>query len=571
MINENNIFTIIPSKAQFKPSDSISFDIYTEENESSKTIEVLIDYIGKVIYQQEFPLKDSQNIILEERFDAGKGYGVSAKLIDSKGLILSQDFTAFDIHEHWRDAPRYGFLCDFTSKENSDIESVDVFKKYHLNIIQFYDWMYRHDQLVPNQDEYIDPLGRKLSFNVIKEKLNKLHEYGMHGIAYAAIYASLEDFFEKHPEWGLYQNNGIPYTLADIFYIMDISENSSWNDYIISEFQKVINEGFDGLHLDQYGYPKKALLHHTKDKKVVDLSKCFTPFINKTKHLIQNVNSDAGVIFNNVSNFPTYATVDSDQEAIYIEVWSPIKSYRDLKSLIDQTKLISFEKHVILAAYLAPFNPNSENFNQESAENAAYVTMATIFSNGAYHLLIGERENVLTEGYYPNFGYMSDDFKVGIKDYYDFIVHYQDLLFSFDLIDKSLTHTGGYVAEIGRDNEIEFDHPTVTFSPHGEKETIWTIIKENDSFIVIHLINLIGLDHLNWNEQQSSKPITQKGIKIRVLIEESFDNIYCSSPDIRHGEADILSYTKVQGTNGYMVEFEIERLDVWAMVYFTKL
>lgn len=67
--------------------------------------------------------------------------------------------------------------------------------KFHLNVIQFYDWMYRHDDLVPRQDEFVDPMGRTMSYKVIREKVAALHDKGMAAMAYGAVYTGLKDFY----------------------------------------------------------------------------------------------------------------------------------------------------------------------------------------------------------------------------------------------------------------------------------------------------------------------------------------------------------------------------------------
>lgn len=40
----------------------------------------------------------------------------------------------------------------------------------HLNVIQFYDWMYRHDEFYPESDIYTDIMGRKGSMTAVAKK-----------------------------------------------------------------------------------------------------------------------------------------------------------------------------------------------------------------------------------------------------------------------------------------------------------------------------------------------------------------------------------------------------------------
>ena len=562
------ILDLYPLKAQFKPGEKPMFRVELEEIHPGSVLDVEISHLNNIIFHEKYSIQGEEIIDFElEKQDFEQtGFGIKVDLLDLEGLTSDSKSSAFDVASHWNKSPRYGFLCEFHPEENGKLKDLDILNKLHINIVQFYDWMYRHDQLVPEDNNFTDPLGRKLSSDVIKEKIFNANQKGMATIAYGAIYASLKDFFEKHSEWGLYQNDGIPYSLVDIFYIMDISSDSKWNDHIINEFKRVIEYGFDGIHMDQYGFPKKAW---NQQGNLVDMSETFAPFINRTREELSEINPDVGLIFNNVGNFPTYATADAKHDAIYIEVWSPINSYPELKVLIDQTKQYSGDKQVILAAYLAPFNHRKEGFNQQAAENGALTAMATIFANGAYHLLIGEEYKVLTEGYYPNYGEMSETFKRKVRSYYDFIVQYQELLFG-KFVDISYTHTGGYNNEIGRDNEIEFQGKDIRFSPSGEAGTVWTIVKENERFLVIHLLNLSNYKDNLWNTAKESPPVPISNVKVRVLMEENVQGVFFATPDSNECQPIELKPKKVKGSNGFMLEVNIEKLEVWSVLCFSK-
>lgn len=104
-------------------------------------------------------------------------------------------------------------------------------------------------------------------------------------------------------------------------------------------------------------------------------------------------------IFNAVNNWPVDSVKKSREDCVYIEVWSPNDTYRDLYRLIAHARGTKDEKRVILAAYLNPFKIEPErNLNGSTAQ----LAMATIFASGGYHLLLGEEGSVLTEAYYPD-------------------------------------------------------------------------------------------------------------------------------------------------------------------------
>ena len=113
--------------------------------------------------------------------------------------------TSFDVAEHWSHAPRYGFFADFAPDEDpSETESrADFMNALHLNVVQFYDWMYSHHTLVPPTDEFIDPLGRLLSLDVVLRNSNfpgvvcpDHFDHALHLLLDAGFEAI--DFDEKH-------------------------------------------------------------------------------------------------------------------------------------------------------------------------------------------------------------------------------------------------------------------------------------------------------------------------------------------------------------------------------------
>jgi len=563
MNNKIKNFDVYPDKAQYRPGEEGNI-ILELNSESEISIDIIVEF--KILHNTEWVEKlrvdlkrDLSRITVPFTMSnyEWECFGVDVTIL-MNDLIMIEKSTAFDVADHWKRAPRYGFLSDFQKSELGNLNDIDALNKFHINIIQFYDWMYRHDSLVPPTDEFIDPMGRSLSYQVVKEKIAYLHNKGMAALAYGAVYASLKDFFNEHKDWGLYKNDGDPYNLIDIFYIMDISSGSEWNDHIISEFGKVISEGFDGIHMDQYGFPKKAIRLHNDEKELIDLAECYPKLINETKEHLLKIDPEVGLIFNNVSNYPVHTTAKTDQEAIYIEVWPPVIHLRVLKSLIDRGRELGEGKHVILSAYLPTFKP--ENKDYATAENGALLTMATIFASGGYHLLLGEENKVLTEAYYPSYGSIREEFINELRSYYDFIVRFGKLLYEHNLIDLSFTYTGGINTEIKFSGETDF-------SPNGDLNTVWTIVKQSSNYQVIHLINLIGLDNDYWEHGKNKRPETQEDIKCTVLIEKKVNGVSLASPDFDSTKPIELDYEIVEHEHGNAIRFVVPQLLIWDMVY----
>jgi dextranase len=467
--------------------------------------------------------------------------------------------TAFDFAAHWREAPRYGFLSDFAPEDGGDNSDVDYLSRHHINIVQYYDWMYRHDRLLPDEDTFRDPMGKISSLAVIREKMDALKSRGIASIAYAAVYGGLKDYADAHPEQVLYQADGRSYNLIDLFHIMDISPDSAWTEHIIQEFAKVIAYGFDGLHLDQYGFPKKAIRRKDGREEVVALKELYPTFINQVRAAVAPLNPEAGLIFNNVSNYPPQTTARAEQDIIYIEVWDPVSSLGHLKPVIDRARELS-GKQVVLAAYLPSFNPHNP-LDQTEAEIGAQMAMAAIFASGGYHLLLGEHENILTQAYYPDYGTVSPAFKETLRHYYDFIVMYRDLLFDHALDDISLTYSGGI------NQEITFRKEGVVFDPHQGVGKVWTLIKEKPGHTVLQLLNQTGVDNDIWHAPKKQAPTAVAEVVCTMEMLEEVEAVYAASPDGTSILPQPLDYVWVKGAEGRpAIQFVIPTLAYWTMV-----
>lgn len=557
-------FEAYPDRAQYKPNQSGNLFIELETREDAALqLVVAFSKLERLVAEETVTVKADKGVkqivpvplFLEET--VWSGYGVKVAVL-REGEVVSTAFTSYDIADHWSRAPRYGFLSDFRSEESGDLRDVESMNKFHLNVIQFYDWMYRHDELVPQQDEFIDPMGREMSYQVVREKMEAVHDKGMAALAYGAVYASLKDFLQARPDWGLYNRRGEPFHLIDLFYIMDITPNSPWTDHIVEQFREAVRAGFDGIHMDQYGFPKKAIRRMEGQEETVDLAECYPPLIDRTSAAVKEIKAEAGVIFNNVGNYPIRKTASSDQEALYIEVWPPVVRLRELKGLIDNARSLNPEKPIILSAYLPSFYPKAGH-DKEWAENGALLTMAAIFASGGYHLLLGEDKGMLTMPYYPDYAVMRPEFEAEVRRYYDFIVRFGTLIHDPRLEDVSYTYTAGV------NTEITFE-AAVPFAPNGEVGSVWTLIKRMPGYQILQLINLVGLEDDYWEHGKHRRPEPQHGVVCNFLIEQPIETLYAASPDDPNQEVRFLDYEIVPHEQGLAARFVLPVLEVWSMV-----
>lgn len=473
-----------------------------------------------------------------------RGYGLDATLYDESGQVVARSSGALDVLERWSQAPRYGFLSDFGPGEQSDVEArADSLLRYHLNVVQFYDWMWRHYKLLPPTDEFTDALGRRLSLGTVRSAISAVQARGGAALAYGAVYGAEPEYADLHPEQRLYDEQGKPISLAELFYIMNISEGSPWVELIVAEFAETVRTlAFDGIHLDQYGFPKTAF---SSAGEPVDLSHDFPPLIDKARAAVVSERADAGVIFNAVDNWPIETVAPTSQDAVYIEVWPPYDTYNDLRALIREGKRLGGDKQVILAAYLTPFGEATlETVTQ--AEAAALLSTSVIAASGGFHLLLGEQDGVLCDPYYPKYATLSPDFALTTRQYYDFLVRYEELLIAPDLTDLD-------------NDQLSVTLTGIPTSATAQPGHVWIIQRGDSKHRIVHLINLLDQSDVAWNAPRTT-PQPLRTIELQMSDLPPLKQILLLNPEGQRPQP--LEWTKQDG----VVHVTMPGLQVWGVL-----
>lgn len=171
-------------------------------------------------------------------------------------------------------------------------------RKFHINMVQFYDWSYRHNHLVSEENNYTDMMGKKILMDTVKEKIAAAKKYGMKPMAYGAVYAASGDCYEKHPDWAFYTSAGEVFRFIDVFYIMNITKKCLWHMYIVNQYRKAVEEvGFSGIQMDTYGFPKTAYSRYSWTQELIHLKNEFASLINSAKESLSEVEKDNYLVF----------------------------------------------------------------------------------------------------------------------------------------------------------------------------------------------------------------------------------------------------------------------------------
>lgn len=477
------MFELLPVSAAFEVKDDVRIDIVAD-SPLPPAATLRLTHLGVVIAEAEPPLGESVSFgTLEEG-----GYGVL--LCDGDEVLAS---TALQVLGDTRQRLRYGFVASYAP--DKDVEAVArLARKLHLNGIQFYDWAYRHADLVGGGETYLDPLDQPISLETVRRLIRALAQAGSRSFGYAAVYGVGNEDWDQWKDAALMQCDGTPYELGGFLQIVDPAARA-WLTHFISDLQKCVEQvGFQGFHLDQYGYPKYAT---RADGELIDLSQSFTKMINAARDGLP----DTVLVFNNVNDFPTWATAGTPQDAVYIEPWAPITTLGALAGVASRARSVAQGKPVVLAAYQSVYSKASA----EESEQANKLTMATLFSHGATQLLAGEGGNVLVDPYYVNNHQAADGTLEMLKRWYDFLVEHDEIL-----MDPCIAEvTDSFAGPLNEDVEVAYDNLCVTEDP--AEGAVWRRVTTTRHGLVVHLINLVGQKDTLWDGPKRSGILIEGG------------------------------------------------------------
>jgi dextranase len=503
------VLDFYPSHGSFAPGETVTFLIDIETYAPQEiTLQIIIRHVAEqpILIEQSVQLAAGEQTVQMHWTPPAKPAGYSARLEihpanDSPALHAT---TAFDILSCWTDFPRYGFLTDFNASRSDPEAVLKKLTPFHINGLQFYDWQYRHDQLLAPTNEYGDPLGRELSLDSIRKLVNAAHQHGMASMPYLAIYAASADFWRAHPDWVLYDEAGNPIAFGENFLgLMDPSAGSSWSQHLLAEGARALQSiPFDGLHIDQYGDPKHAWDSHHNP---VDLPRAFVDFIQSASDHHPNQT----ILFNAVGNWPIEALAESAVDFLYIEVWPPCVEYRHLAEIVLNAVRLSHGKAVVIALYL----PANRPVNNLLAD-------AVILACGGTRIELGEEARLLSDPYFPKHEEISPELHIELRQFSDFAVRNGEWLRPYTLSASE--------REVWAQGELKAKFISID-------DSIWAVARTYPKKMVVQWVNLSGLDpHQRWDDAHAA-PTPCRKVSIKIQMPQRPAGIFWDCPEQTSG------------------------------------
>ncbi|HNX45007.1 MAG TPA: glycoside hydrolase family 66 protein, partial [Bacteroidales bacterium] len=513
---------VATDKACYHPGEEIKF---TLNGLTTFPVRVRYKHLNTLIADNVLP---SAGWTWTAPADDFRGYSVEVyDTVDHKEVIYGT--TAVDVSSDWTKFPRYGFLSSYGVMSGEKIQQViGELNRFHINGLQFYDWHNKHHKPLPMTggapaSSWKDIGNRDTYFNTVKGYIDAAHSRNMKTMFYNLLYGAWDDAQDDgvDKQWYMYTDN--THTNIDIFalsspflsnlYLLDPS-NPGWQQYLMAQNDIIYRYlGFDGYHIDQLG---ERGSRYTYNGSFLDLSQAFGSFIQANN----NAFPDKYAVMNAVNQYGQQTIARSPVDFLYTEVWSPYDTYKDLASLIKQNNMLAGDdKNQVLAAYV---NYNLANTREYFNDASVLYADAVIFAFGGAHLELGE--HMLCREYFPfNKLKMSDNLKVSLIRYYDFMVAYQNLL-----------RDGGdfnTIAIQSLDNKAKFAN-----WPEGNG-FVSVVGKQVGDRQIIHLINFTASTTTSWrdNDGIQTMPPLISGAKISFTHPDTVNRIWVASPDIAGG------------------------------------
>lgn len=478
------------------------------------------------------------------------GYGATA--VDAEGTVLSR--TAFDVLADPFERPRYGFVTRMDAAAPTT-EIALLYRRLHLSLAQFYDWAYRHSTLMPPAAEYTDPLGQQRSLHTIDALAAELSAIGTAPLGYSAVYAIGADEVDEWMPQVLLREDGEAYRLGEDFLVLVDPGDEAWLTHYTAQLREVMDRTrFAGFHLDQYGWPKFARTAAGR----IDLAASYTRMLEAVRDAVP----EARFMFNNVNDFGTRETASAPQDASYIEVWSPHDTLQDLALLVARTRALRPEHPPIVSAYLSCLTEDIAG-----GIEAAFCTMAAVFSSGGTHLLLGDTTHALTDPYYPRNAELPASALDALVPWYDFLVRYGDLLLPAGVVDVTEFYTGG----INEDVIVSAQDQRV--STKADADALWVrVFRTPDGSHVVHVVNLLGLTETDWDR---AKPVVMPldGATLKIASGLAPGGAFCASPgapDLRPlpgRDAGSASQSDALSAGQEHLAFDLPTLGRWTLIW----
>jgi dextranase len=543
-------------KARYAPGEAVAFTVKIDTPQPGQTLQVKYYQAGTLVGQQTVsaatataawtwtpPATDYQ------------GYLVGLTLLNGS-TMYDQASIGVDVSSSWAKFPRYGFLSAYGQLSGAAMDAtMQQLTRYHLNGLQFYDWMDQHHKPLAGTPaapatQWNDLANRPTYFATVKGYVERAHAAGMKAMFYNLLYGAYPSAASDGVDltsWGLYTDashagryaiTGLPGGWETTTLPLLDPGNAAWRSYLLARHGDVYDAGlgFDGWHVDQIGDPGAV---YTYAGQATNLPQGFASMLTDAKA----ARPDKTLVMNAVDNFGQPQIAPTPVDFTYTELWTNHEGYADMASAIQTNEQASGGKRNVMAAYVNRAKSNSSGYFNDAS---VLMADAVLFAFGGAHIELGE--HLLGNEYFPNSNLqMSARLQQSLTSYYDFLAGYENLL-----------------RGDGRTfNQVILAGPNVQAWPPvlGKIASVGTTVGSRQVF---HLLNFSQAQTLSWrdNNQVQPEPGTRTSLALSFPLATPVTRLWVASPDVNGGTPQDVPFTQASGT----VSFTLPGLKYWTMV-----
>ncbi|MCU1489115.1 MAG: hypothetical protein JWM85_520 [Acidimicrobiaceae bacterium] len=430
----------------------------------------------------------------------------------AEGARLAEELTTVGAHQGER--PVHGFATSF---QDDDVEAVLAWNRaLRSTVVQVYDWMERYTAPDGPEAGWADPSGRPVSFHALRALASGLHEQGAVAHAYAPVYAVGHDYAKDHPDQLMYDGDGEPVRFMDHIVLANPA-NVDWQRHFVAAYGGAADRiGFDGFHVDTYGYPRLA---YDADGVRIDVRSAYEAFL---RHLREERPDDV-ISFNQVNGFPAAVELPAGAGFRYCEVWAPNDELRHLEAFLERTSgraglLAEPERRDgVVRGTVSIYPPvwghdtsggPLTGVERSDALRTVVCCEAVLTLLGAGSLIFGDKAAALRDAYYPKDERLDEDEAATVVAWRRFALRCRDLFTDGE-------DTSWY--EIGDENgavAVEADGAPVGPEPNGGG--VLARVVHAPGRVSVGVLDLTGSAAGRWSEPTSAGRVRQ--VTVRVLV-----------------------------------------------------
>ena len=432
--------------------------------------------------------------------------------LDAGGGLLAEELTTVGAHPGER--PVHGFATSFEDEDISEVLSWH--RALRSTVVQVYDWMTSYTEPLGSKSGWKDPSNRPVSFTALHALATGLQELGAVAHAYAPVYAVGNAFAAEHPEMLMYRGDGEAIRFLDQIVLANPG-NVDWQRHFVAAYGSAADAiGFDGFHIDTYGYPRVAL---DVDGNDIDMRTAYESFLR----FVRAAWSSSLISFNQVNGVPSAVHLPDGPGFRYCEVWPPNDSWRHLEGLLDRSSgragllYPATSRDALMRGSVACYPPvwgidrpsgPVEGVAREASLRTVVSTEAIATCLGASALIYGDQTAVLCDPYYPKHARLTADEAATVIAWRRFALRCRDLFLEGE-------DTSWY--EIDDENGAVAAGAAAPVRPEPIGGALFARVVHAEGRVTVGVVDLTGSQNGRWSEPTAKGSVSS--VTLRVLLD----------------------------------------------------